>query len=169
MQTFIGFANGRYIFSSTDGFLNYARNRIYVECSNGSHLADRAVPGGRLVTGPVLLYLQQAGVGGLTVEEAGTQSIPQKSLAFFVQDKWQPSRNLTVQYGLRWEGEKQADPITPVERGLLQATSSARPSTPRRAPRPSPPTAPSPPTTRCGSPEWASPGTPRVTARASCA
>jgi hypothetical protein len=63
----------------------------------------------------VLLYLQQAGVGGLSVEEAGTQDIPQRSIALFLQDKWQPSRNLTVQFGLRWEGEKQADPITPVD------------------------------------------------------
>ena len=36
VQTFLGFANGRYIFGSTDGFLNYARNRNYVECSNGT-------------------------------------------------------------------------------------------------------------------------------------
>ncbi|MGH9364042.1 MAG: TonB-dependent receptor, partial [Thermoanaerobaculia bacterium] len=35
-QTFIGFANGRYIFSSTDGFLNYLANSRYVECSNGT-------------------------------------------------------------------------------------------------------------------------------------
>ena len=113
VQTFVGFANGRYIFSSTDGFLNYTRNRLYVECSDGSTSQTGVCPAGASVTGPVLLYLQQAGVGGLSVEEAGTQSIPQKSLAFFVQDKWQPSRGLTVQYGLRWEGEKQADPITP--------------------------------------------------------
>ncbi|MGH7521073.1 MAG: carboxypeptidase regulatory-like domain-containing protein, partial [Gemmatimonadales bacterium] len=31
VQTFIGFANGRYIFGSTDGFLNYLRNPKYVE------------------------------------------------------------------------------------------------------------------------------------------
>jgi hypothetical protein len=113
VQTFIGFANGRYIFSSTDGFLNYARNSNYVECSNGSSSANGQCPAGTSITGPVLLYLQQAGVGGLSVEEAGTQDIPQTSLAVFVQDKWQPSRKLTVQYGLRWEGENQADPITP--------------------------------------------------------
>jgi hypothetical protein len=65
------------------------------------------------VTGPVLLYLQQAGVGGLSVEDAGTQSIPQDEFALFVQDKWQPTRNLTVAFGLRWEAQKQADPITP--------------------------------------------------------
>ena len=36
VQTFVGFANGRYIFSSTDGFLNYLANPKYVECSNGT-------------------------------------------------------------------------------------------------------------------------------------
>src|SRR5713226_5393716 len=30
VQTFIGFANGRYIFDSTDGFLNYVKNPLYV-------------------------------------------------------------------------------------------------------------------------------------------
>ncbi|PYQ15088.1 MAG: hypothetical protein DMF80_10570 [Acidobacteria bacterium] len=113
VQTFIGFANGRYIFSSTDGFLNYARNPDYVECSNGSTSQTGRCPAGADITGPVLLYLQQAGVGGLSVEEAGTQDIPQRSVAVFLQDKWQPSRKLTVQYGLRWEGEKEPDVITP--------------------------------------------------------
>src|SRR5207245_7062422 len=88
VQTFVGFANGRYIFSSTDGFLNYARNPRYVECSNGTTSQNGQCSGGASVTGPVLLYLQQAGVGGLSVEEAGTQSIPQKSVAVFLQDKW---------------------------------------------------------------------------------
>jgi hypothetical protein len=113
VQTFIGFANGRYIFSSTDGFLNYARNPNYVECSNGSTSQTGRCPAGSDISGPVLLYLQQAGVGGLSVEEAGTQSIPQRSIAVFLQDKWQPTRGLTVQFGLRWEGEKEPDVITP--------------------------------------------------------
>ena len=92
-QTFLGFANGRYIFSSTDGFLNYAANPRYVECSDGIDLA-RPAPArpAASITGPVLLFLQQAGVGGLTVEEAGTQDIPQTEPAVFVQDKWQPNR-----------------------------------------------------------------------------
>ncbi len=113
VQTFIGFANGRYIFSSTDGFLNYARNPKYVECSNGTTSQNGQCPAGADISGPVLLYLQQAGVGGLSVEEAGTQSIPQRSVAVFLQDKWQPTRGLTIQYGLRWEGEKEPDVITP--------------------------------------------------------
>jgi len=113
VQTFVGFANGRYIFSSTDGFLSYARNPNYVECSNGTTSQTGRCPAGSDISGPVLLYLQQAGVGGLSVEEAGTQSIPQRSIAVFLQDKWQPTRGLTVQYGLRWEGEKEPDVITP--------------------------------------------------------
>src|SRR6185503_5494328 len=112
VQTFLGFANGRYIFSSTDGFLNYARNPRYVECSDGT-TSQNGNCGSASISGPVLLYLQQAGVGGISVVDAGTQDIPQRSIAVFVQDKWQPSRKLTIQYGLRWEGEKQADMITP--------------------------------------------------------
>jgi hypothetical protein len=112
-QTFIGFANGRYIFSSTDGFLNYVKNPNYVECSNGSSSQTGTCPAGSSITGPVLLYLQQAGVGGLTVEQAGTQSIKQKEPAVFLQDTWQPIPNLTINAGLRWEAEIEPDTITP--------------------------------------------------------
>ncbi len=112
-QTFIGFANGRYIFDSTQGFLNFAKNPKYVECSDGSSSQAGICPPGTSITGPVLLYLQQAGVGGLSVEESGTQKIPQKEPAVFAQDKWQPAPNITVQYGLRWEAEIEPDPITP--------------------------------------------------------
>ncbi|PYQ35769.1 MAG: hypothetical protein DMF57_02035 [Acidobacteria bacterium] len=113
VQTFIGFANGRYIFDSTDGFLNYLRNPKYVECSNGTTSETGACPAGADITGPVLLYLQQAGANGLTVEQAGTQSIPQTEPAVFAQDSWQATPNLNVQYGLRWEAQLEPDPITP--------------------------------------------------------
>jgi hypothetical protein len=114
-QTFRGFQNGRYIFGSTDGFLNYARNPRYVECSNGTTSETGSCPAGANITGPLLLFLQQVGVGGLSAEEAGTQDIPQTEFAVFLQDKWQPTRTLTVQYGLRWEMQEQADPITPAD------------------------------------------------------
>ncbi len=112
-QTFRGFANGRYIFDSTDGFLNFAQNPNYVECSDGSSSPTGNCPSGTSITGPVLLYLQQAGVGGLTADEAGTQSINQFEPAAYIQDKWTPLANLTVQFGLRWEAEIEPDPITP--------------------------------------------------------
>jgi Carboxypeptidase regulatory-like domain/TonB-dependent Receptor Plug Domain len=113
-QTFIGFANGRYVFGSTAGFLNYARlGPTYVECSNGSSSVTGTCPAGTSITGPLLLYLQQAGVGGLSVEEAGTQDIPQIEPAVFIQDKWQPNAHLTISYGIRWEAQLQPDLITP--------------------------------------------------------
>ncbi len=95
VQTFIGFANSRYIFASVDGFLTFMRN-----------------PGNPDSAGAVLLYLQQRGVDR-TVREAGTQDIQQTDIAAYIQDSWKPNSRLTVNYGLRWEGEIQPDPITP--------------------------------------------------------
>ena len=112
-QIFRGFMNGRYIFDSTDGFLNYAHNPSYVECSDGSSSQTATCPPGTSITGPLLLYLQQAGVGDVTAEQAGTQSINQFEPAAFIQDKWTPLGNLTIQFGLRWEAEIEPDPITP--------------------------------------------------------
>lgn len=118
-QTFVGFANGRFIFSSTDGFFGYIRNPVgYRECSNPltnafTTVENGACPAGFDVVGPVLLYLQQAGVGGLTAEQAGTQTIRQKEPAAFIQDTWQPNDRVTVDVGLRWEAMLQPDPITP--------------------------------------------------------
>ena len=71
-QTFIGFANGRYIFDSVDGFLNFVeKGNRYVECSDGSFSIEGECPAGAQITGPVLFYLEQAGVGGLSVEGSG--------------------------------------------------------------------------------------------------
>lgn len=113
-QTFIGFANGRYIFSSVDGFINYVnKGPTYVECSDGSSNATGACPAGASITGPLLLYLQFTGVNGKTVNQAGTQTIPNLEPALFIQDKWQVSKKFTVSYGLRWDAQFQPDPQTP--------------------------------------------------------
>ncbi len=92
-QTFVGFANGRFVFLTTSDFINYVN----------SHGAN----------GTVLLYLQQAGVGSTSVEEAGTQTIKQKEPALYVQDSWRVRDNLTIDYGLRWEGLDNPDVRTP--------------------------------------------------------
>jgi hypothetical protein len=113
-QTFIGFANGRYIFSSAQGFMNYVNiGPRYVECSNGATSNTGQCPAGASITGPLLLFLQFAGVGGKSVNDAGTQTIPQTEPAFFAQDRWQIRRNLTLSYGLRWEAQIQPAPLTP--------------------------------------------------------
>ena len=112
-QTFVGFANGRFIFNSVTGFINYVQQGSgYVECANGTTRNDGQCPGST-ITGPVELYLQFAGVGGRTPAEAGTQKIPQHEFALFAQDTWKPTPRLTLNYGLRWEAQLQPDPITP--------------------------------------------------------
>ena len=112
VQTFIGFANSRYIFGSVHGFLSYLADSTYVECSGGGTGTNRTCPAGQSITGPVLLYLQQAGVGQ-SVRASGTQQIPQNELAFYIQDTWKPNPRWTVNYGVRWEAQLEPDPITP--------------------------------------------------------
>ncbi len=112
-QTFIGFANGRYIFSTVDSFINYANNPLFRECSDGSTTQTGVCPEGTDSVGPVALFLQFAGVGGLNAEQAGTQTLDQKETAVFIQDTWQPSSNLTFDFGARWEKIDQPPPSTP--------------------------------------------------------
>ena len=114
-QTFRGFGNGRIIFGSVNGFLNYTKNAKYVECSNGTSNNTGNCPAGTSITGPVVLYLQHVPGPGLTIDQAGTQSIVQEEPAVFIQDKWQPLPNLTISFGLRWEAQIEPDPITPPE------------------------------------------------------
>jgi hypothetical protein len=112
-QTFIGFANGRYIFDSVQGFINYVNiGPKFVECSNGTTNNFGTCPTGTDIVGPLQLFLQFAGVNGKSTEDAGTQSIPQLEPAVFVQDKWQIRPNLTVSYGLRWDAQVEPDPLT---------------------------------------------------------
>jgi hypothetical protein len=126
-QTFIGFANGRFIFDGVAGFQGFVANGSrYVECQNRTtavfytrNTGQCDVPTDTIV-GPVLLYLQQAGVGGLSVEQAGTQSIVQNELALYVQDTWKPSAKTTINYGLRWEAQIEPDPITPPSQVFFQ-------------------------------------------------
>ena len=104
-QQFIGFANGRYIFASVDGFINFVTHGSgYVTCSDGSDSANGQCPEGTSITGPVLTYLQSGTVPGVAPHRLGEGDFGVSELAFFVQDTWKPSDRLTLNLGLRWEG-----------------------------------------------------------------
>src|SRR3989442_1482276 len=73
-QVFVGFAGGRMAFTSVHGFENFVnQGSHYIECSNGQSgvYPGFTCPVGTTISGPVILYLQQSGVGTKTVDQAG--------------------------------------------------------------------------------------------------
>ncbi|MCI0388845.1 MAG: TonB-dependent receptor, partial [Acidobacteria bacterium] len=122
-QVFRGFFEGRYIFDSVVSFLRYSSPASLGAgfgpnikgCSNGSYVAASAsCPAGTTTTGgPLLLYMQGAGLSGPATDAAGASNIDNEEYALFIQDKWQMTPGFTFNYGLRWEAQLFPDPVTP--------------------------------------------------------
>ena len=120
-QVFRGFFEGKYIFDSVAGFLHYASPATLGAgfgpnikgCSNGTYVARTAnCPTGTTTTGgPLILYLQGAGLSGPATDAAGASDISNKEPSFFLQDKYQVRPGFTLQYGLRWEAQIFPDPV----------------------------------------------------------
>ena len=115
LQVFDGFALGRYIFGSVTGFLHYATPASQgngfgpgtQSCSDGSFVSITDCPEGATNGGsPLLLYLQDAAVrAGESVQQAGYSSIANHEPSLYVQDTWQATPRLTVNYGVRWDAQ----------------------------------------------------------------
>jgi outer membrane receptor for ferrienterochelin and colicin len=130
-QVFRGFFTGRYIFDSVTGFLRYASpsapggyGPATIGCSGGVYVTSPTpCPAGTTTSGgPLLLYLQGAGLNGPATDAAGASKITNEELSFFAQDQWQPRANLTLNYGLRWDAQlmpKTVDPKTTAYGALL--------------------------------------------------
>ena len=120
-QVFRGFFEGRYIFDSVTGFLRYASPAApggfgpnTVGCSNGTFVtAPATCPGGTTTGGPLLLYLQGAGLTGPATDAAGFSEISNEDYAVFAQDSWKIWPNFTLNYGLRWEAQMFPEPVVP--------------------------------------------------------
>jgi hypothetical protein len=121
-QVFRGFFTGRYLFDSVTGFLRYASPAAAggygpstVGCSGGVYVtAPTPCPAGTTSSGgPLLLYLQGAGLTGPATDAAGASKISNEEFSLFAQDQWQPRPNLTVNYGLRWDAQLMPETVDP--------------------------------------------------------
>jgi hypothetical protein len=129
-QIFRGFFTGRYIFDSVDGFLRYASapatngfGPTAAECVNSASGAfsnwitygapfNQTCAAGNKMSGPLLLYLQHGPTSGPTapLDPSGQSSIANEDLSLFIQDTWKVWRNLTLNYGLRWDAQRFPNP-----------------------------------------------------------
>ena len=121
-QVFRGFFTGRYLFDSVVGFLRYASPAApggfgpsTVACPSGVYVtAPTTCPGGAAPTGgPLLFYLQGAGLSGPATDAAGASTITNDEFSLFVQDQWQPTSSLTVNYGIRWDAQRMPETVDP--------------------------------------------------------
>ena len=128
-QVFRGFFNGRYIFDSVVGFLRYASPSAADgfgpnagECFDASGgftgwitqnaPFNQSCPVGSTVGGPLLLYLQHGPTSSTqTPDQSGFSDIANEDFSLFAQDTWKITRNITLNYGLRWDAQVFPDPV----------------------------------------------------------
>jgi hypothetical protein len=95
-QIFRGFFKGLYFFDNAVGFMHYVTD------------------GPTAAGGPLFLFLQHGpATQGETFDQSGFSSINNEDFALFAQDTWKVTRNLTVNYGLRWEAQHFPNPVIP--------------------------------------------------------
>jgi hypothetical protein len=75
-------------------------------------------------------YREFIGLNGLTADQAGSFSEVQKELAFFLQDQWYVTQNLTVTAGVRYESlNNPNDPVLNVNKVIAPGAKNVQPDT----------------------------------------
>jgi hypothetical protein len=117
------------------GFLRYTSppapggfGPFTVGCSNGSYVtAPASCPAGSTPSGgPLFFYLQSSSPDGIARDAAGASDISNEEVALFIQDKWQAGNGLTVDIGLRWDGQKMPATVDPTTTAYAQFLNDPR-------------------------------------------
>src|SRR5256885_6088983 len=86
-----------------------------VECDDGTFdgLSDACeTTGSTVVGGPLLLYLQHGRTTNTqSLDASGFSDIANQDYSLFAQDTFKITRNLTLNYGLRWDAQIFPDPV----------------------------------------------------------
>lgn len=76
-QAFFGWGGGYYAFATLEDYVNQSPYQ----------------------------FTQRVGLNGFSTRQSGTIDIGQDELAIYIQDTWRPKAGLTLDFGLRWEGQ----------------------------------------------------------------
>jgi hypothetical protein len=74
----------------------------------------------------LLFYLDHAGPDGIATDASGFSDINNEEFSLFAQDKWQVTRRITLNYGLRWDAQMMPDTIDPKTTAYGQFLSDPR-------------------------------------------
>ncbi len=96
-QAFYGWGGGYYSFTTLENYVAHRPNQ----------------------------FTQRVGLNGFTTPESGTIGIGQEELALYVTDTWRPKPGLTLNLGVRWEG--QWNPTAPEQTDGKQSRNPANP------------------------------------------
>jgi hypothetical protein len=76
--------------------------------------APASCPAGATASGgPLLFYLQGSSPDGIARDAAGESNINNEEIALFIQDKWQVTPRVTLDYGLRWDAQFMPETVDP--------------------------------------------------------
>ena len=122
-QIFRGFFTGRYLFGSVAGLPALcvaggawrvsARTPSSARTASSSRRRPRARAAARR---PAVLSSSTCRVRARAVpatDAAGASTISNDEFSLFVQDQWQPTTRLTLNYGLRWDAQRMPETVDP--------------------------------------------------------
>jgi hypothetical protein len=103
------YIRGKHSFKVGTDFNRTGLNQYFASNPNGNFSYTSLA---NFIAGTPNSFNQYVPLNGLSVKQAATTEFTTKELALFVQDTYRIARSLTMNYGLRWEGQWNPQPLT---------------------------------------------------------